>query len=182
MAIKRSYTEYERFRGRLQLDNKTGSLTITNTRITDSELYTLQIITSNREAIERKYRVIVYGISVLSNISVCDHSTSLSLPLEIQCLDDSYSCVLNNTISNQTTHLDNGQLCHTSPDQRLYLLFLLLILPITMAVICIWKQRKQCINRCRGRDAAIVNEEKEVLETSSEMEIQCFIGPSHSGT
>ncbi|XDV23224.1 hypothetical protein PO909_027902 [Leuciscus waleckii] len=61
IVIKRSYTEYERFRGRLQLDNKTGSLTITNTRITDSDLYTLQIITSKREGIEIKYRVIIYA-------------------------------------------------------------------------------------------------------------------------
>ncbi len=54
----------DRFRDRLKLDHQTGSLTITDTRTTDSGLYTLQIIISDSRfsiSREKRFSVTVFG-------------------------------------------------------------------------------------------------------------------------
>ncbi|KAI2645412.1 Natural killer cell receptor 2B4 [Labeo rohita] len=114
-----------RFRDRLKLNNQTGSLTITDITTEHAGLYELEIIGEKWSS--KAFSVSVYvvnvghvtlswykGNSLLSSISVSGLSISLSLPLEVEYQDNNtYSCVINNTISNQATHLNISKLCHT---------------------------------------------------------------------
>ncbi|CAM4599665.1 unnamed protein product [Leuciscus chuanchicus] len=132
------YDDYlGRFRDRLKLNNQTGSLTITNITTEHAGDYKLQIKTRlpvpviSRDcsssssssscslvcsAVNVGHVTLSWykGNSLLSSISVFYRHMSLSLPLEVEYQDkNSYICVLNNPISNQTQHLNITQLCHT---------------------------------------------------------------------
>ncbi|XP_056614146.1 SLAM family member 9-like isoform X2 [Triplophysa dalaica] len=75
------YDSNEKFGDRLKLDSQTGSLNITNTRITDSGLYKLQII-SDRGNSDKKFNVTVYAqLSVpviIRDSSQCSSSSERS--------------------------------------------------------------------------------------------------------
>ncbi|XP_043078744.1 uncharacterized protein LOC122327443 [Puntigrus tetrazona] len=200
----------ERFRGRLQLDEQTGSLTITNINRLHSGLYKLQVM--NGEVKHKSFNLAVYalltvpeisdspqnpsvsekpssqncsllcsavnvshvtlswykGNSLLSSISVSDLSISLSLPLEIECLDDSYSCVVAYSFIKQTKHLNVTQLCRPCSDgsrvpfKAVIAVFLLLLLVISASAVWIFCRRRS--HRAAVQETGTTAEEVEYTD------------------
>ncbi|XP_056614379.1 SLAM family member 9-like [Triplophysa dalaica] len=92
------------------------------------------------------------GKSLLSSISVSDHITSISLHLE--CLNDSYTCVVNNPITNQTQHL-NTDVCHKCsepnlPFSRTVPLSCAVVISVMIAaallIVCIYRKHRQHVH------------------------------------
>ncbi|XP_051977494.1 uncharacterized protein LOC127639483 [Xyrauchen texanus] len=75
------FFDNSKFRGRLQLDNKTGSLTIMNTTTTDSGLYKLQII--KEDIAYKSFSVIVFD--PLPVLKITRHSSALSTKCVLEC-------------------------------------------------------------------------------------------------
>ncbi|XP_056615501.1 SLAM family member 9-like isoform X2 [Triplophysa dalaica] len=85
------------------------------------------------------------GNTLLSSISVSDLNIRLSLPLEVEYHDtNTYSCVINNPITNHTQHLDITQICrtHSEPKPACIVLALILFVLVLICGMCFYWNRR----------------------------------------
>ncbi|XP_059424641.1 uncharacterized protein LOC132159037 isoform X2 [Carassius carassius] len=119
-------------KGHFKLEEKTGSLTIRNIRTENCGLYELTVINLGRTSYKRfnvtvidtlEKNVAYLPVPVISRDPLqCSSSSSPNCSLVCSVVNveyqdkNSYSCVINNPISNQTQHLDISKLCHSCSD------------------------------------------------------------------
>ncbi|KAA0711848.1 hypothetical protein E1301_Tti013457 [Triplophysa tibetana] len=78
------------------------------------------------------------GKSLFSTTSVSEHS-NINISLHLECLDDSYTCVVNNPITSKTQHL-NTDVCHPCPDYIIHLSLAAGSLTIVLLIFCLHKK------------------------------------------
>ncbi|KAA0711842.1 hypothetical protein E1301_Tti013451 [Triplophysa tibetana] len=151
----------KRFKDKLKLNKHTGDLSITNTSVTHTGLYNMSDIKTDQQLTTFTLTVYVMNVShvslswykgksLLSSISVSEHS-NINISLHLECLDDSYTCVINNPITNQTQHL-NTDVFHKSsepslPFSRTVPLSCAVVISVMIAaallIVCIYRKRRQ---------------------------------------
>ncbi|XP_050951185.1 natural killer cell receptor 2B4 isoform X3 [Labeo rohita] len=167
----------ERFRDRFQIDCQTGSLTIRNISKKDTGRYEFTIIRKGNIETCKRFSVKVYAplpIPVItrdssnlsSSSSECSSVSNCSVLCSVVNVEyqdkNTYSCVINNPISNQTKHLNISQLCHKCAERHhLYTIMPVVVAVVTLLVVFV-VLGLQCLR------ARTIQEQQKAVQTSEE--------------